>query len=197
MSSRSPHIVSQGSKGFSVNPKAQSLFLNCLSLKMKWLRRFKTSETTHKSTQRKTPKEFNLQQEGCKNTKSLNDVQTDETNRVHFNKTIRIYLLKDYVGLIFFQWRNTPSGPGPPHYRGFTITLKTHHSRLDSSGRVISPSQRPIPDNTQQSQETDIHAPGGNRTLNPSKGVAADPRLRQRGHWDRHVGLRPYSKPKL
>jgi hypothetical protein len=29
----------------------------------------------------------------------------------------------------------------------------------DSSGRVISPTQRPLPNNTQHSQETDIHAP--------------------------------------
>ena len=37
----------------------------------------------------------------------------------------------------------------------------THHSREDSSGRVISSSQRPLPDNTQHSQQTNIHAPGG------------------------------------
>jgi hypothetical protein len=53
------------------------------------------------------------------------------------------------------------------------------------SGRAIGPSQRPLPDNTQHSQETDIHVPGGIRTLNPSKRAAADPHLRQRGHWDR------------
>jgi len=35
----------------------------------------------------------------------------------------------------------------------------THHSRWDSSGRVISSSQRPLPDNTQHSQQTNIHAP--------------------------------------
>jgi len=29
---------------------------------------------------------------------------------------------------------------------------------------MISPSQRPLPDNTQQSQHTNIHAPGGIRT---------------------------------
>jgi len=33
----------------------------------------------------------------------------------------------------------------------------THHSRYDYPGRVISPSQRPLPDNTQHSQQTDIH----------------------------------------
>jgi hypothetical protein len=42
---------------------------------------------------------------------------------------------------------------------------------------VTSPSQRPLPDNTQQSQETTIHAPGGIRTHNPSKRAAVNPRL--------------------
>ena len=36
---------------------------------------------------------------------------------------------------------------------------QTHHTRQDPSARLISPSQRPLPDNTQQSQETDILAP--------------------------------------
>jgi len=50
---------------------------------------------------------------------------------------------------------------------------------------VINPSQRPLPDSTQHSQETDTHAPGGIRTNNPSKRAAADPHRRRRGHWDR------------
>ena len=37
----------------------------------------------------------------------------------------------------------------------------THHIRQDSSGRVISLSQRLLPDNMQHSQQTDIHAPVG------------------------------------
>ena len=44
------------------------------------------------------------------------------------------------------------------------------HSRYDSSGRVISSSQRPLPDNTQHSQQTNIHAPGGIRTHDLSAG---------------------------
>jgi hypothetical protein len=40
-------------------------------------------------------------------------------------------------------------------------------------------------DNTQQSQETDIHAPGGIQTQNLSQRAAADPRFRPRGHYDR------------
>jgi hypothetical protein len=38
---------------------------------------------------------------------------------------------------------------------------QTHHTRLHSSGRVISPTQRPVPDTTLHSKETDIHAPAG------------------------------------
>ena len=63
----------------------------------------------------------------------------------------------------------------------------THHSRWDSPGRVISSSQRPVPNNTQHSQQTDIHAAGGIRTHDLSRRAAADLRLRPRGHWDRHL----------
>ena len=34
---------------------------------------------------------------------------------------------------------------------------------------------------------TNIHAPGGIRTRNPSKRSAEHPRLRPLGHWDRHT----------
>ena len=61
----------------------------------------------------------------------------------------------------------------------------THQSRQDSSVRVISSSQRPLPDNTQQSQQTNIHAPRGIRTQNLIRRAAADLRLKPRGHWDR------------
>ena len=50
-------------------------------------------------------------------------------------------------------WCDSPSGPGPPHCRGFVITLR--HTPL--CGTPVT--QRPLPDNTQHSQETDIHAP--------------------------------------
>jgi len=52
------------------------------------------------------------------------------------------------------------------------------HTRWDSSGRVISPTQRSLPENTQYSQETHIRVPSGIRTQNSSKQRAADPRLR-------------------
>ena len=62
----------------------------------------------------------------------------------------------------------------------------THHSWQYSSGRAISSSLRPLSDNTQHSQQTNIHASGGIRTHNPSRRAAADLHLRSRGHWDRH-----------
>ena len=48
----------------------------------------------------------------------------------------------------------------------------TQHSRQDSAGRVISSSQRPLPDNTRHSQQTNIHAPGGIRTHDLSRRAA-------------------------
>ena len=61
----------------------------------------------------------------------------------------------------------------------------TQHSRQDSSGRVISPSQRPLRDITQHSQQTDIHACCGIRTNNPSRRAAVDLCFRPRGQWNR------------
>jgi len=49
----------------------------------------------------------------------------------------------------------------------------------------MRPLQRPLPDHTRHSKETDIHAISGIRTRNPSKRAAADRRLRQRGRRDR------------
>ena len=68
--------------------------------------------------------------------------------------------------------------------------LRSHSDTPQSVGllwRVIRPSQRPLPDNTQQSQETDIHSPDWIRTRNPSKRAAANSRLRPHGHWHRQV----------
>ena len=54
--------------------------------------------------------------------------------------------------------------------------LHAHHIRYDSSGRLISPTQRSVSQNLQQSLATDIHDPAGIRTHNPSKKAAADQR---------------------
>ena len=66
---------------------------------------------------------------------------------------------------------------------------QTRHSRQDSSGRVISPTQRPLSDNPQHTQEKNFHAPGTIRTHNPSKRAAAGPRLRPQDHRDTHTQI--------
>ena len=55
----------------------------------------------------------------------------------------------------------------------YQITLKDTHTHThtyadDSCGRVISPTQIPLPINIQHLQDIDIHAPCGIRTLSPS-----------------------------
>jgi hypothetical protein len=50
----------------------------------------------------------------------------------------------------------------------------TRHSRQDSSGRVISSSQRPLPDNIQHIQLKNIHASGGIRTHDLSRRATVD-----------------------
>ena len=83
-----------------------------------------------------------------------------------------------------FLWRCGPTRAMASSFLRFL----DHTQRRITVGRTsldeISPSQRPLPDNTQLSTQTDIHAPSGIRTHNPSKLAAVDPRLRPRGHWD-------------
>jgi hypothetical protein len=49
---------------------------------------------------------------------------------------------------------------------------QAHQTLWKSSGRVISPTHRSLPDNTQHSQKTNIHAPCGIRNRNPGKRAA-------------------------
>jgi hypothetical protein len=72
------------------------------------------------------------------------------------------------------------------------VEASRSHSGTRHSVGLLWTSDQPVaetslPDNTEHSQETDIHAPGGIRIPNPSKRTAVDPRLRPRGHWDRQV----------
>ena len=86
--------------------------------------------------------------------------------------------------LLPFHGATAPSGPRPPHYRGFTIVLrrttlvKTPLEEWPTRHRDLYLT------NTQLSQETEIYVPGGIRTRNPNKRATADPRLRPRDHWD-------------
>jgi len=62
----------------------------------------------------------------------------------------------------------------------FTLSY-THTHSVGLTWTNIGHSQRPVPDNTQHSQETVIHDPTEIRTRNPSKRTVADRRLRQHG----------------
>ena len=71
------------------------------------------------------------------------------------------------------------------------VTLDDTHTHIchDSPGRVISPTLRPLPDNKQYLQETDIYAPGGIQTRSLGKEAAVDPRLRSRGDQERRFQI--------
>ena len=93
----------------------------------------------------------------------------------------RLYALHFLIPL----WRCGPTWVMVSTCLKFLAHTQTHHSPYDSSGRVISSSQRPLPDNIQHSQEKDKHALGGIRTHNLSRRKDVDLRLRPRGHWKR------------
>jgi len=66
----------------------------------------------------------------------------------------------DYILLIFYNCVQHDGDVSPESpFTGLFDHNQTRHIRHDSSGRVISPTQRPLPDNTQYSKETHSHAP--------------------------------------
>ena len=74
----------------------------------------------------------------------------------------------------------------PPPMGQVLVIMSASRSYSDTPHSVVLlwTSDQPVPDNTQHSQERNIHAPGGIRTPNPSKRDAADPRLRPRSQWE-------------
>ena len=89
------------------------IFLDCLSLKTKAIWLFETSGNIYPMTQRNISKCFNLRYKHC--------LSYFKFSIINFKCRITaIFVTTDF----FFQWRNSPSGPGPPHYRGFTIILR-------------------------------------------------------------------------
>jgi hypothetical protein len=90
------------------------------------------------------------------------------------------------MSVIIFSGSAAQRGLWPPRSWGFLITHNDAPQSVGHSfGRVISQSQRPLPDNTQHSQQTNIHDPGGIQTHDRSRRAAVDLRIRPRGHWDR------------
>ena len=76
-----------------------------------------------------------------------------------------------------------PRSNGSSLFRLHDLT-QTHHAHRTPLYE-FQPTQRPLPDNTEYWQRTDIDVAGGIRTHNSSKRAAANPRLRPRGPWDR------------
>ena len=82
-----------------------------------------------------------------------------------------------------------PWGNSPPVGQGL-LNIEDSRSYSDtphSVGLLWTSDQPDVETSTWQltTFTTDIHAPGGIRTQNPSNRAAADLRLRPRGHWDR------------
>ena len=59
--------------------------------------------------------------------------------------------------------------PESPHCLGFTVTIRHPHTQYDSSRRVTGPPQKPVPRNTQHTQDTNIYDASETRTGYPSK----------------------------
>jgi hypothetical protein len=85
--------------------------------------------------------------------------------------------------MYFFQGATAPSGPGPPHCRVFTITLR--HTTLV---RLLWTSDQPYAESS-TCQHTTLTTDRNEcpRRDSTSKWEAKDPRLRPRGHWDWHI----------
>jgi hypothetical protein len=92
--------------------------------------------------------------------------------------------------LLFVFWRD-----GPQRGRASSFTRFLDHTQRPTTVvrtplDEFSSSQRPLPDNTQLSQQTNIHARGGIRSHSLNRRAAADLRLSPRGHWDRQYFIR-------
>jgi hypothetical protein len=78
--------------------------------------------------------------------------------------------------------------------RGFLFSLDHTQTHITVGRTPLDEGSAHCRDhNTNTVQETNIHAPGGIRTHDPSRRSAADLRLRSRGHWDR----RNYNIPRI
>ena len=107
--------------------------------------------------------------------------------KIHFNIVFNLAdgWVFEMVSICLVLGQQPPSGPGPPHSRGFSIT---HNDAPQSAGLLRTSDQLVAETSTWQhtSLTTDRHPfpPGGIRTHNLSRRTAADLRLRPRGHWD-------------
>jgi len=98
------------------------------------------------------------------------------------DRPLQTVIIKYFQVNFLFAWQPLV-GQGLLNVEASRSHSDTRHS-LVLLWRVIRPKQRPLPDNTQHSQQTDICAPGGIRTSSPSKRTAVEVRLIPLGHCD-------------
>jgi len=85
--------------------------------------------------------------------------------------------------ILFPHGATASSGPRFPHYWDFTIKLKRHHCHLDSSGRVISPTQRPVPTKSNTHKRQTSMPSAGFLTTMPASDQPLTQALERAGHW--------------
>ena len=91
----------------------------------------------------------------------------DKTKSLVQNYAVSQLSYKRYCVFVFW-FDSPPVGQGLLIHEVSRSHTTTHHSWYDSSGRVISSSQRPLPDNTQHSQKTNIHSLVGFEPTTPA-----------------------------
>jgi len=116
----------------------------------------------------------------------------ERSSRLLRGESLKFHLI--FSLYFFFLWRCGPTRAMASSFLRFLDHTHTHIQRRNTVSRTpldvwSAPSQRPQPDNTSHSQQTNIHATGGIRTHDLSRRAAADLRLRPRGHWDRHPSI--------
>jgi hypothetical protein len=90
---------------------------------------------------------------------------------IYYNGSAVATSLEDQMSALFFLFlaRQPPVGHSLLIHEVSRSHTTTHHSRQDSSGRVISPSQRPLPDNTQHSRQTSMQSVGFEPTISAAE----------------------------
>ena len=74
-----------------------------------------------------------------------------------------------FTDYLFFLAQKPPVGQGLLIHEVSRSHTTTHHTRQGSSGRVISSSQRPPPDNIQHSRQTSMPLVGFEPTISPGE----------------------------
>jgi len=98
---------------------------------------------------------------GCAKIKK--QLRHQKVNYLAVNKQCLIFLID-----FFLPWRHSPQWIRASLLLKIRNHTQTHHTRWDSSGRVISSSQRPQPDNTQHSQRQTSMPPVGFEPTTPA-----------------------------